>query len=439
MFKNKFPEQHLGPTPWTPTRNVTVPETPYANLKDISPRVGVAYDLFGNGRTSLKSNWGKYMIGLSPLTGNPLSLLAYTANRSWTPSLAPGNPNYYTPQCDLNNVAANGDCGALDNALFGQLRPSSAIDPKTITGWGNRLWNQEFSASVQHQIAPRVAVDFGYFRRWFGNFTVVDNRAVGPSDFVQYSIQVPTDARLPNSGQTLGGLYEVIPSKASAVDNITTFADNYGKQIEHWNGFDLTLQARPAAGFTVQGGLSTGRTSVDNCDLRAALPEITQLAGGVAPRQGQPATIGVTSIPDSQCHVDTKFLTQYKALGTYTVPKIDVQFGVTYQATPGPEINANYTVTQALTTPSTPLTGGAKIVNVMPAGQQYVKHIQQLDMRFAKVFRFGTTRTSINFDLANILNANYTQVIVQAYGPRWQYPASIMDGRLFRFGAQFDF
>jgi hypothetical protein len=439
MFKNKFPEQHLGPTPWTPTRNVTVPETPYANLKDISPRVGVAYDLFGNGRTSLKSNWGKYMIGLSPLTGNPLSLLAYTANRSWTPSLAPGNPNYYTPQCDLNNVAANGDCGALDNALFGQLRPSAAIDPRTITGWGNRLWNQEFSASVQHQLAPRVAVDFGYFRRWFGNFAVVDNRAVGPADFVQYSIQVPTDARLPNSGQTLGGLYEVIPSKASAVDNYTTFADDYGKQIEHWNGFDLTIQARPGAGFTVQGGLSTGRTTVDNCDLRPKLPEITQLAAGVAPRQGQPATIGVTSIPDSQCHVDTNFLNQYKALGTYTVPKIDVQFGLTYQATPGPEINANLTVTQALTTPSTPLSGGLKIVNVMPAGKQYVKHIQQLDMRFAKIFRFGTTRTSINFDLANILNANYTQVITQAYGPRWQYPVSIMDGRLFRFGAQFDF
>ena len=144
-------------------------------------------------------------------------------------------------------------------------------------------------------------------------------------------------------------------------------------------------------------------------------------------------------IPESQCHVDTKFLTQYKALGTYLVPKIDVQFGVTFQATPGPEINANYIVTQALTTPSTPLTGGLKIVNVMPAGQQYVKHIQQLDMRFSKIFRFGTKRTSVNFDLANILNSNSTQLITQAYGPRWQYPVSIMDGRLFRMGAQFDF
>jgi hypothetical protein len=439
IFKNEFPEQHLGPTPFTPTRNVTVPKTAYANLKDVTPRVGVAYDLFGDGRTSLKSNWGKYMIGLSPLTGNPLSLLAYTANRSWTPSLPVGHPNYYVPQCNLTNPAANGDCGALDNALFGQLRPSAAIDPKTITGWQNRAWNQEFSASVQHQIVPRVAVDFGYFRRWYGNFTVVDNRAVGPADFTRYSITVPTDSRLPNSGQTLSGLYELIPSKVGLVDNYTTFADNYGKMIEHWNGFDLTVQARPREGVTLQGGWNTGRTSVDNCDLRAALPEITQLAGGVAPRQGQPATIGVTSIPDSQCHVDTRFLNQFKALGTYLVPKIDVQFGVTYQATPGPEINANLAVTQALTTPSTPLPGGLRIVNVIPAGQQYEKHIQQLDLRFAKLLRFNNTRTMLSLDLANALNANYSQLITQAYGARWRYPVSIMDGRLVKLAAQFDF
>ena len=86
FFKNNFPEQHLGPTPFGRRPATSRSPRRYANLKDISPRVGVAYDLFGNGRTSLKSSWGKYMIGLSPLTGNPLSLLAYTANRSWTPA-----------------------------------------------------------------------------------------------------------------------------------------------------------------------------------------------------------------------------------------------------------------------------------------------------------------------------------------------------------------
>jgi hypothetical protein len=446
-FKNTFPEQVLGPASFVPNRNIVIPETPYASLKDITPRVGVAYDLFGNGKTSLRSSWGKYMVGLSPLTGNPISLLAYVANRSWTD--ANGN---YNPDCDLSNVgaqdlrASGGDfCGALSNALFGQLRPSAAIDPDTITGWGHRAWNQEFSVSVQQEIAPRISADIGYFRRWFGNFTVVDNRAVSASDFTRYSVVAPTDPRLALSGQTISGLYEVNPAKASAVDNFTTFADNYGKQYEHWNGVDVTVNARPRDGVVLMGGVNTGRTSWDNCDVRAQLPEITIIPTAAATRTSLiggavPAAINSTAIPDSQCHVDTAFLWQYKFLGTYLVPKIDVQFGVTYQATPGPEIAAFNPYLPGQTTPQLPsITGGVRYVNVEEPGKDFVKHIQQLDLRISKLLKMGRTRVNLSVDLANLLNANYTQLITTAYGSRWLAPTSIMDPRLVKLAAQFDF
>jgi len=189
----------------------------------------------------------------------------------------------------------------------------------------------------------------------------------------------------------------------------------------------------------LQGGFNVGRTTTDNCSLRAALPEITILAAGVAPRQGAPATIGLTAIPDSQCHVDTAFQAQYKFLGTYIVPKIDVQFGVTYQSTPGPEIAANYVLSSSLTTPQVPLTGGLRLVNVVPPGQDFVKQIQQLDVRISKILRFGRTRTALNLDLANAFNSNDTQLITTAFGSRWLAPVSIMDARLVKLSAQFDF
>ena len=91
-FKNSFP----GAAPRARPRSCRTgtsrfPGRTYANLKDITPRVGVAYDLFGNGKTSLKSSWGKYMLGAEPAgTGNPISLLSTTANRSGRPACRSG-------------------------------------------------------------------------------------------------------------------------------------------------------------------------------------------------------------------------------------------------------------------------------------------------------------------------------------------------------------
>ena len=67
---------------------------------------------------------------------------------------------------------------------------------------------------------------------------------------------------------------------APLVDNFTTLSDNFGKMTEHWNGMDFTFNARPRSGFTVQGGISTGRRSTDVCEIQAKLPE-TQLVFGI--------------------------------------------------------------------------------------------------------------------------------------------------------------
>ena len=189
-FRNSFPEQTLGPGLFVPTRNITFPETSFYNLKDLTPRIGVAYDLFGNGKTAVKAHWGKYISGLSAGTGNPVGNLSTNATRTWTD--ANGNFNV---DCNLLSIAAQdlratgGDfCGANPNSLFGLSTPSAAWDPEASTGWGNRLWNQTFSAGVNHEVAPGLGLDVTYYRRWVGNFSVIDNRAVTAADFTEYSM-----------------------------------------------------------------------------------------------------------------------------------------------------------------------------------------------------------------------------------------------------------
>jgi hypothetical protein len=422
-FNTYFPETPLGPGPLVPTRNFVVPRYDWYKWKDLSPRISGVFDLFGNGKTAVKANLGRYVLAGDNTVGNLFSILANTVTRSWNDRGGLGVNADYVPQCDLLNPLGNGECGPISDLRFGTQIPSTAYDPDVLLGWGKRGYNWELSAGVQHELTTKVAVDVGFFRRIYGNFLVTDNRAVTAANFDPYSVSAPSDSRLPNGGgNTVSGLFDLNPSRVGQVDNFVTFASNYGGQIEHWNGLDFTVSARPGNGMLLQGGVSTGRTSTDNCEIREKAPETGPL--------------------NPFCHVDTNFLTQVKLLGTYTVPKVDVLVSSTFQSLPGPQVTANYVAVNAAITPSLgrALSGGAQnaTINVVEPGTMYGQRLNQLDVRFAKILRFGNARASVNFDLYNSLNANAVTSQNNNYAA-WQVPLSILDARLFKMSVQVDF
>jgi hypothetical protein len=243
-----------------------------------------------------------------------------------------------------------------------------------------------------------------------------------PADYDTYSVRAPLDPRLPDGGgYVIDGLYDLNPAKfGQPAQNYVTLDSNYGTQIEHWNGVDVTLNARLQSGALFQGGVSTGRTSTDNCDVVTKLDNPSPL----------------------YCHVDTKFLTQVKALGAYVVPRIDLQVSGTFQSIPGPEIAANYTVPNALIVPSLgrSLSGNAAnaTVNLVSPGTMYGERLNQVDLRFAKVLPYNRTRTTLSFDLYNAFNAS--PVLSQNNNfAAWQVPTSILTARFVKISAQFDF
>ena len=149
-----------------------------------------------------------------------------------------------------------------------------------------------------------------------------DNRAVGPQDFDTFSIPVPVDSRLPISGQTLGGLLNVKPAKFGLIDNFVTFADNYGKQIRHYNGIALNANVRTTTGITAQGGFSLGRIVEDNCDLAEQLPELFVPGNGVAGDGAITNALGGLRSLDF-CHLTTPLQPVYTGLATYTIPRVE--------------------------------------------------------------------------------------------------------------------
>ena len=430
----KVPAQHLSPAPLVPNRNLDLPETDLVRWKDVTPRLAAAYDLFGNGKTAVKVSLSKYVIaqGVQGAYGDslaPVNRLANFVARTWT-----DNNRNFIPDCDLTNVLAQGpaltgalrtvdNCGLMQNQNFGLPTPSTTVDPAVLNGFGVRPYNWEFSTGIQHQILPRVSADFGYFRRWFGNFAITDNRAIRPSDYSPYSITAPVDPRLPGGGgYVVSGLFD--QNFTGAVDNYFTAAANYGEQLQRWNGVDMTVNARLGRGALLQGGVSTGRTLTDNCDL--------------ATKSGNPS--------QRFCRVETAFLTQVKFLGVYAIPKVDVQLSGAFQSIPGPQISANLVVGNAQAAPSLGrnLTNGTATVNLIEPGTQYGERLNQLDLRFSKIFRINKARLSANLDLYNAFNVNtvlaenatFTTTTTPA---TWRVPTSIVTARFFKFSAQFDF
>jgi hypothetical protein len=441
-LKLSTPEQSLGPTDLAPNRNVTFARTDSLDWKDVTPKSAFAYDLFGDGTTAVKVTLNKYLAAqtvASPVA-NPAASVVNVTNRAWNDNFYPvGDPRRgnFVPDCDLTAPAANAECGAMADRSFGQTRPGTRTDEALREGWGVRGYNWEFSAGVQRQVTPGVSVDVSYFRRSFGNQIVTDNLALSAADFDEFSITAPVDARLPDGGgYTVGGLYNLkTTSFGRPADNILTLGKNYGDMTEHWNGVDVSARARLGADTTIQGGVSTGRTSIDNCEVTAELPEALTNATVFAV-----ANTGLQ--PQSFCKHKQNFLTQVKGMATYTVPRADVLLSLAFQSFDGPVRAANYTVTSAQAQQSLgrPLSGNAAnvVVNILRPGAQNVERVNQFDLRVGKIFRFGGTRTSVNLDVYNLLNSDTVLAENSSYGA-WQRPTQLLIARFAKISATFDF
>jgi len=235
-----------------------------------------------------------------------MNTVVNTASRAWTD--ADGN---YVPNCDLLNPDANGECGAVSDRNFGSpSRVSTTYDESFLHGYGKRYYDWETSAGIQHELWTGVSVNATYFRRWYGNFRITDNRAVAPSDYDPFCITAPVDARLPGGGgNQICGFYDLNPASFGLVDNYVTFADQYGSLSDVYTGFDFTVNMRLPRGATLQGGLSTGHEVVDLCDvvgkvdMAAAQLPVTSTSFVYYFGGGLPNLSGVASPSTLYCHI----------------------------------------------------------------------------------------------------------------------------------------
>ena len=423
--------------------------------RDITPRVGAAYDLFGNGKTAIKVNVGKYLTALtasnSDLDLNPLIRTTPQTTRTWNDLFYPvGDPRRgnYVPDCDLRATGVTGECGAMDNQNFGKEIFTKSFDSDLIHGWGKRTYNWEMGFSLQQELLPRVGLTVGYFRRSFGNFYTANNRNMTTPDYTPFEIPIPADPRLPGGGGgTVTGLYNLVPNMVGQEDLYSQLSSNFGEMTENWHGIDVSANARLRNGLTVQGGTSTGRRLQDNCDVRAALPETYSWASTTGVQTTR-VTTSTGALANPWCRVVEPLQTSFRGLATYIVPKVDVNLSVTWRSDPGPMLSANYVVTSATAFPSLGrnLSSGNVTVNLVEPGTLYGARQNNMDMRIAKILRYRGTRAQIGVDVYNLLNTDDVTTYNEGNtaptatsGSIWLTPNAILPARYVRLNMQLDF
>jgi hypothetical protein len=387
------------------------------NWTDIGPRLGVVYDLLGNGKTAIKVNISRYVAGeIINLTSAaaPVNAAVNSTTRTWNDS----NGSLY-PECDFTNPAANGQCGA-GNPNFGLLNITTRFDNAVRQGFDNRTYNWETSLAIQQQLLPRMAVNAAYFRRSYGNITVTDNLLVTPADYDPYCITSPVDSRLPGGGgNQLCGLYDVKPSLYQVSNNLVTFASNFGKQTDVYNGVDIGADLRLPRGGMLAAGLSSGHEKTNNCFVINSPQQLLN------------------------CAVSPPFLTSVKLQGAYPLVW-GVQAAATFQSNPGPNITASYTATNAQIQGSLGrnLAAGANgtaTAPLVPPGVLYGDRANQVDVRLSKRVKFGKASITGQLDLYNALNASPVLVENNTFGSAWQQPLYVLPGRLIKVGTQITF
>ncbi|HEY2149943.1 MAG TPA: TonB-dependent receptor [Vicinamibacterales bacterium] len=385
------------------------------NWNDVAPRFGFAWDVDGSGKTAVKFGIGKYMRAYSTGFAATYDPNFYTsATLNWNDlnkdDIAEGKRGcvYLTAGCeiDFSTLPANFGTKPLQNPADGIKRP----------------YQIETNISVQRELFPGTSVTFSYFRRDYKNLIWSDNIGINPSDYTPVSVPNP-------QGGEAVTIYNLNPAKASAFNLLdSNSSSNYRK----YTGYDVSFSSRMRK-VVLFGGVSLGHQVSNTCQVED--PNFLRYC--------------------DQSTLDIPYYTQLKLSGNYDMPW-KLSLSGTFQSYPGdarnatvdgtilavdPSLRVNWVVDRATfkTLTGQTLTQSSVTVPLNAPGTKFLSRQNQLDLRLRRSFTLNRVTLEAQADAYNFLNTGVVLSSVQTYGTALDRPASILQGRLFRFGMQAKF
>jgi len=275
-----------------------------------------------------------------------------------------------------------------------------------------------------------------------GFCTITDNLVRDPSQYEAWTITAPSDSRLPGGGGYPITVYTPTATAAAIpAQNYITWETDFGPaRTSYWQGVDFTVNARASKGLTLQFGTNTGRKKDDFCATA------TRIDTPDGPTAGPPAVAGGLG---TNCRSTPPYQTTIRGLASYTIPRVDVLVSTAIRSQPPVALAANWPVPNSVVLsllgriPPGGTAGGTTTVALLDDDHQlYADNRRtQVDMRVAKIFRFGKTRVDVGVDGENLFNTNYATALSGTYqysagntasGGTWKNPTALYPPRYAR-------
>jgi hypothetical protein len=397
------------------TAAVTTPDiNNVPNWNDLNARTGVAWDLFGNGKTAIKAFAGRFVAGHAlDITSQTNPIYSQTDTRAWT------DVNHDGTVLNSDGSVQFNEIGRANNALFGTLNGVTKIDPNL-----QRDKNLTYELTGSHELFPNVSVGGGWYHRHYYDLNWVDNTAVGgvnSGDWTPFTFTAPADARLNGGGGEKITLYNLNPSLVGVKSNFLTNSSDY----RDYNGFEATSNFRLPKQAFLFTSITFGKTHTYSC---------TGLSND------NPNNL-------RYCDATTPYRVIYKVSGGVPLKyKITVSGNFQIFDAPGsglfltpPYFAANYVVNAA--NAGLPITGGQTTpssinVNLLAPNSIYQDYYKIADFRVAKTMAIGKMRTTALAEFNNLFNMLSVASVTQNYGALWLRPATVQRGLNIRFGLQ---
>ena len=375
-------EQSAPAGTWVPERRTS--PTPVKRFRSIVPRLGVAYDVFGTGRTVLKGSFSKYMGVEATGLAESVNPLFWATNRcTWSDA----NHDLLAQPSEISRCV--GWTGGVTTTIDPDLR---------------RPFNREYSLGIQHQLAPNLGGSVMYYRRENRDLRGTRNLAVPTDSYIPVVITNP----LSNESLTI---YNQSGATAGRQDNLLT---NSSKLNTNYNGVEFTIQRRFSPQVYLLAGYHYGK----------ALGRIA--AGELNDPNDDIFTDG--AIGNDEPH-------QFKLSGSYVLPwQISVSGFLSMRSghTRAPQLVVNRALVPNLTRSS-------QTVRLQRNDEERYDPVSLVDLRFGRRFKLGRWEFEPFVDAYNLLNANTVLTSVTTFGPNLGRVSSTINPRLIRVGGKASF